>query len=162
MKRSFIWYGIICFVSCFFVLSILGNKSQASDTDCQPGKFEHHIKTILELSDSQVEEIRIFRCENREDIQVAGNILRKAKKQFRQKVKGLSNETAVREAFQPVAQAMEDLAVYKTTMMQHMATILNEDQMNKMEVMHQMRNKRQRHAHFRHGDQPEEIPVGRD
>ncbi len=162
MKRGFISYGIICFVSCFFVLSILGNESQASEGDCQSGKFGNHIKTILELSDTQVEQLRIFRCENREDMRAAGNILRKAKKQFRQKVKGLSDETAVREAFQPVAQAMEDLAVYKTTMMQHMATILNEDQMKKMEAMYQMRNKRQRHDHFRHGNQPDEIPVRQD
>lgn len=155
MKRGSIWYGVIFFVCCFTMLSILGNESRGSETDCPPRKFEQHIQKILQLSSEQVEQLRILRCENRDDMRAARITLQEAKKQFRQKVKSLSGEIAVRKAFQPVARAMEDLAVYKTAMMQHMATILTEDQAEKMEALYQ-------YDQFRHGDHPEESPAEQD
>lgn len=135
-----------------------GSRNNGSETWSKAGsgygagpERGDNLKEILELSTEQVEQIQPIRNESRQEMQEARKALRDARREFQAIAEKAADETALREAFKPLAAAYEDMEILRFKSIMKIKAILTPEQLDTFQSMKQNRF-RQRGGQDNHRD----------
>lgn len=124
----------ILLLAIFYSL-IHSSNALATEEECSPGPYEHHVKVMLDLTDAQEEALALTRCDYQPLISDAQLQIEDAEKHFRDEVKGLDEEVAIREAFISVANAREQYVVLQVLMHKETKKLLTTEQAELLEAL---------------------------
>ena len=100
------------------------------------GKHEKLMAYLLELDNEQIKAIKAIKQSYKEQMTEARENVHFARQSFRQSVENDVAEDSIRIAFEPVADALEEVAVLRTLMKQEMKQVLTAEQIEKADELH--------------------------
>lgn len=127
---------VLC--SCLATLLFCFNLSLANEAGPPKGGVDHQIlmKHLLNLSNDQVEAMKTIRNSYREQIDQGRKKVQKAREEFRRTAETNDDVAAVRLAYAPVAEAMENMAISRMLMKKEIDSVLTAEQTEKVKVLH--------------------------
>lgn len=144
--KDSLWTALVVVLALLCAMALSSGKAFGIGGGPFYGKGEN-LQKLLDLSVEQVEQLQAFRIENREAMRKSKHEMVAARRQFRATLQDSGDETAIREAFQPVASAMENMEVLKAKMHREYKSILTAEQFDKFQALQKIVKRK----HERHG-----------
>jgi len=140
MKSNNLKRTILVTFAGLTAMLLCGNVSLAQDEDGANfgGKRAKFMQHVLDLSDEQVAEAEKIRQSYKENMMTCRENLAEARKTFRSNLEEEMDEAAVRQAFAPVAEAMQDIAIQRILMMQELKKNLTPEQAAKADELREL------------------------
>lgn len=136
MRNESICYGMIFSVGLIILLVMFRGQALGAEEQCLPGPYEHRTGSSLNLTEDQEQKLALIRCAYQPLLTDALGQLKSVNKQFRSRVEAeIQDEAAVREAFQVVADAEEELIVLQVLNQWDIRQILTAEQDELMQAL---------------------------
>jgi Spy/CpxP family protein refolding chaperone len=130
--------SVVIIMAILTLITLFTDNATGRETDSQKMGRGELLQKVLGLSVEQVEQLQAFRSDNREAMQRARQELIDARQQFRTTATQLTEEEAIREAFQPVTVALENMAILRVVMSKQRKSILTPEQLEQFQALRQV------------------------
>jgi len=138
-KTLFSLFAVLL-MSCIFTISASACSQGRGGMGGGPDGQGFRLLKFVDLSEKQKDEVSKIRSEHEDKIKAARENVRNARNKFQAQCDVNVSEEQIRDAFKPVAAAMENMAVVRVGMHQKIKTILSAEQVKKLEEVRALRH----------------------
>ncbi len=126
---------LILLLSCIFAVAASANPQGKGDMHKGSRSSEFRLLKHVDLSAEQQTAVDTLQTQNEGKMKAARESVRNARKSFKSQSESDVSEQQIRNAFKPVAKAMEELAVLRFTMHKEIKTILTAEQIGQLKAL---------------------------